>query len=167
MIARALGAVMLVAFAACDPVNSDAIAALGGETPGVRQGPMHRPGQPCLLCHDGQIGDPPAFSVAGTVFEIPAGDIGVDSATVTLVDSANSTYHALTNSAGNFYATPDEWSPTFPIVSVSVVDSSGLKAVMQSQIGRDGACAGCHVSPAGPASPGHISMMADDGGVLP
>jgi len=167
MRSRVLAALALVSLVACDPVNSGAIDALGGETPGVRQGPLHRPGQPCLLCHDGQIGDPPAFSVAGTVFEIPAGSIGVDSATVSLVDSVNSRYFAITNSAGNFYATPAEWTPTFPIVSVSVVDSAGLKVSMQSQIGRDGACAGCHFDPAGPASPGHISMMADDGGVLP
>ena len=59
----------LVALAACDPVHGDAISALGPEAPDVRQGPLHRPGQPCLLCHDGALGDPQRFTIAGTVFE--------------------------------------------------------------------------------------------------
>ena len=36
-----------------DPVQSEAVADLGGEAPGVAPGPLHRPGQPCLVCHDG------------------------------------------------------------------------------------------------------------------
>ena len=52
-----------------DPVHDQEVAALGGEAPGVPQGPLHRPGQPCNVCHGG-IG--PAnlrFSVAGTVYQ--------------------------------------------------------------------------------------------------
>jgi hypothetical protein len=158
---------LALVLAACDPVNEDAIAGLGGEAPGVRQGPLHRPGQPCLLCHDGQVGDPPAFSVAGTLFETPGALVGADLATVSLTDSADGGYRATTNTAGNFYVTPGEWTPTFPITIISVVDTAGVKATMHSEVGRDGACASCHVDPAGPASPGHVSMSAADGGPLP
>lgn len=54
-------AFVVILAAACDPVRSDAVAALGGEAPGVPHGPTHRPGQPCLLGHSN-------FAVAGTVF---------------------------------------------------------------------------------------------------
>ena len=61
-------AALLVLLLSCDPVHDDAVSALGGETPGIPRGPLHRPGQPCLVCHDGASGDPAAFSMAGTVF---------------------------------------------------------------------------------------------------
>ena len=54
--------------ASCDPVHEQQKDALGGETPGVPKGPLHRPGQPCIVCHDGAFGDPPEFSIAGTIF---------------------------------------------------------------------------------------------------
>ena len=104
-----LGALTLVvAAAACDPVESDAIAALGGEAPGVRRGPLHRPGQPCLLCHDGAIGDPPAFSVAGTIYDDPVDLDGEDGVNVVVTDSLENTCTATTNEVGNFYLTPEE-----------------------------------------------------------
>jgi hypothetical protein len=151
--------------AACDPVQDGAIAALGGEAAGVRRGPLHRPGQPCLLCHDGALGDPPAFSVAGTVFDRPADTQGVSDATVSLTDANGSTYDAITNAAGNFYLTPAQWTPTFPVTVA--VTASGLRVVMHTDIGRDGSCASCHVDPAGPNSPGHVSIAPDDGGTPP
>jgi hypothetical protein len=153
--------------AACDPVRSDALNALPPEAPGVRNGPLHRPGQPCLLCHDGDLGDPPAFVVAGTVFEVPDTLVGADQATVALTDTVGNVYDTTTNAAGNFYVTPDQWSPTFPLVHVTVTGASGVVATMQSEVGRDGACASCHVDPAGPASPGHVSLSGPDGGALP
>src|ERR1700683_3328645 len=58
-LAMLVGALMV----GCNPVLDDAIADLGPEKPGVHPGPLHRPGQPCLLCHDGALGDPQAFSV--------------------------------------------------------------------------------------------------------
>jgi hypothetical protein len=156
----------LGALAACDPVVDDAIAALGGEAPGVRRGPLHRPGQPCLLCHDGAIGDPPAFSVAGTVFDRPSGTLGVNGATVSLSDANGSTFAATTNTAGNFYVVPSQWVPTFPM-KVTVSPGSGQTVTMQTDIGRDGACAACHVNPPGPSSPGQVVLALDDGGTPP
>src|ERR1019366_4307514 len=109
---------------ACHPVQDNAIAALGGEAPSVRRGPLHRPGQPCLLCHDGALGDPPAFSVAGTVFDRPSASQGVNGATVSLTDANDSGALAVTNSAGNFYVTPAQWTPTYP-VTVTVTPPQG------------------------------------------
>jgi hypothetical protein len=151
----------------CDPVEENAVDALGGEAPGVRRGPLHRPGQPCLLCHDGAIGDPPAFSVAGTVFDDPVDLDGANGATVVLTDSTGNTQSATTNAAGNFYLTPSDWSPTFPLTNVGVVSAQGSVVTMQSEIGRSGACATCHVAPAGPSSPGPVCLALEDGGVPP
>jgi hypothetical protein len=163
-----LALLLLLALAACDPVNRDAINALPGDAPGVRNGPLHRPGQPCLLCHDGQIGDPSEFSVAGTIFEHPGSLVAADNASVSLTDANGSSYSKTTNAAGNFYITPGEWSPVFPISNVSVLGRGArTPAIMLSDIGRDGACAGCHFDPAGPASSGHVSLSSDDGGTLP
>jgi hypothetical protein len=151
--------------AACDPVHASAVSALGGEAPGVRTGPLHRPGQPCLLCHDGALGDPPAFSVAGTVFQRPGDKTPVDGATVTLTDVDGSTYTAQTNAAGNFYVTPSQWTPHYPMIAR--IAASGLNVPMNTLIGTQGACNGCHVDPAGPTSPGHICLALDDGGTPP
>lgn len=152
-----------VVLAACDPVHEDAVSALGGEARGVRIGPLHRPGQPCIVCHDGALGDPPAFSVAGTIYQTETGAAAAASATVSLVDSAGRSYSATTNLAGNFYVTPSEFTPTYPMrVSVTY---GNVTVKMTSLVGRDGSCAGCHVDPAGPASPGKVFIPPD--GVAP
>lgn len=151
----------VAAVGACDPVHDDAIAALGGEAPGVRQGPLHRPGQPCGLCHDGALGDPPAFSVAGTIYVDEAATTAAKGAVVTLTDSKEQTYRATANEVGNFYVTPSEFLPAYPMkVSVTydrvVVD-------MSSEVGRGGSCAACHVKPAGPTSAGPVFIPSDGG----
>jgi hypothetical protein len=158
--------------ASCDPVLDDAIAALGPETPpGVRPGPLHRPGQPCLLCHDGAFGDPRAFSVAGTVYQVPSTLEPAAGATIILTDSTGSgpPQPPITNAAGNFYIQAQEWTPVFPL-QVVVQPSQGPPVYMWSQIegGSEvlgGACATCHKDPSGPDSPGHVSLTLDDGGV--
>ncbi len=147
--------VMAGAAASCNPVRENAIAALGGETPGVAAGPLHRPGQPCVLCHDGASGDPPAFSMAGTVFaggntlEPSVGSI------VTLLDADGTMVTATTNAAGNFYLTPDVFAPKYPVHVVSITQG-GVSVTMHSHIGGNGSCAGCHMDPPGPDSPGHV-----------
>jgi hypothetical protein len=35
---------------------------------------------------------------------------------------------------------------------------------MYGEVGRSSACATCHFDPAGPTSPGHITVQTDDGG---
>jgi hypothetical protein len=156
---------LTAAVVACDPVHQNEIDALGGNAPGVRNGPLHRPGQPCLVCHDGDIGDPKEFSVAGTVFQRPSDREPVDGAQVTLTGSDGTTFEAVTNAAGNFYVQPSQWTPTFPM-RTSVV-WQGEQVAMHTNVGRDGSCASCHVDPAGPSSPGHVYLMLDDGGAPP
>jgi len=160
-------ALVTLAIASCNPVQDDAIAALGGEAPGVRRGPLHRPGQPCLLCHDGALGDPPEFTVAGTIFALPSSQLPAVNVTVSMLDARGATYEATTNAAGNFYVTPDQWTPVFPITQVALKNAGGLPIYMQSEVGRSGSCAACHVDPAGPDSPGHVCVSLDDGGVPP
>jgi len=152
--------VALLALACADPVKNAEIAALGPEDPSVPRGELHRPGQPCLVCHDD-------FSVAGTIYHDDL-STAYDGATVTIVDSTGSQTTATTNSAGNFFVRKSDWQPTFPIGSfttdagsvtgVTVVgDDPSTSSLMLSQIGRDGSCASCHFG-SGPstASPGPV-----------
>ncbi len=156
------------ALGACDPVHTDDIAALGGETRGVPKGPLHRPGQPCTLCHDGALRDPPAFSVAGTIFQTPGAGIGASGIVVAMTDSAGTSYQApATNGAGNFYVTPRQWTPTYPIIQTVLVENGATVATMYSQISWSGSCAWCHSDPPSESSPGHVSLTLDDGGIPP
>lgn len=148
---------------ACDPVRDSSISALGGEAPGVPHGPLHRPGQPCLLCHDGSIGNPPGFSVAGTVYQNASDLQAANGAVVTLTDSQGHTFDATTNEAGNFYVLPHQYQPVYPMkVAVAY---GGTTVKMTADVGRDGSCAKCHFDPPGPASPGHVYIPP--GGVTP
>jgi hypothetical protein len=163
---------VLTALGSCDPVHDDAIAALGPEAPGVRRGPLHRPGQPCLLCHDGALRDPQRFTVAGTVYETSSGQVVSVGASVILTDANALRTQLPTNAAGNFYATPREYDPTFPI-QVTVTGPSGQTVYMRTlvegngTVEPNGGCASCHFNPQGPNSPGHVSITLDDGGTPP
>lgn len=152
---------LLVILVACgDPVASSERAALGPEDPSVPKGELHRPGQPCLVCHDD-------FSAAGTVYQ---DDLVTpfENATVTLVDSVGSSTTATTNSAGNFLVRKSDWKPTFPIgtytdsqgnavFGVTVVGSDPSNpAQMITQIGRDGGCNSCHRPDRTSTSPGPV-----------
>ena len=150
--------------AACDPVHSDKVASLGDEVPGVFPGPMHRGGQPCLECHDGNLGDPVEFSVAGTIYESAESKTPAAGATVMLTSSdGRPVFEKTTNEAGNFYMTPGEYKPSYPMkVRVTY---RGTTVSMVSSIGRGGSCGTCHSDPAGPASAGHIDIP--DGGIAP
>jgi hypothetical protein len=155
-----------LALAACDPVQDSKVASLGDEAPGVRKGPTHRPGQPCTWCHDGALFDPPAFSIAGTVFESPSNLVGVNGATITMTDSSGDTFQTTSNQVGNFYVTPDQWTPKFPIPT-TVVTYQQRKLTMYSQIGWSSSCAECHEEAVGPSSPGPVVLRLDDGGAPP
>jgi len=160
-----------LALTRCDPVHDDAKAALGPEAPGVPRGPLHRPGQPCLVCHDGDTGDPPRFTVGGTVFQtsgalLPA--IGVD---VHLKDVNGATADLQTNAAGNFYVTPGQYDPAFP-VTANVQGPDGTVRMWtliegNGTVEPNGGCASCHFDPAGADSPGHLCLRLEDGGTPP
>ena len=151
--------------AACDPVVDDAVDALGGEAGGVHPGPLHRPGQPCLLCHDGALTNPEEFSVAGTVFVQPDGSEPARGATVELKDADGSGYEVVTNRAGNFYLSPKRYDPRYPLEVK--VHWQGEITTMHTMIGREGSCAGCHSDPPGRDSPGPVYVRLEDGGVPP
>lgn len=142
-----------------NPAVDDKIAVLGGEQQGVPQGPFHRPGQPCTLCHSKYYGAKPEMSVAGTVFADLKSFNTVDNVDVVLTDAVGETRTATTNCIGNFFITKESWDPQFPIaaeIRYPVYDSAGnvtkddkdqiirkVKA-MGSWINRDGSCASCH-----------------------
>jgi len=163
-VARALLFLLLVSAAACtDPVREEAIAALGGEAAGVEPGPLHRPGQPCLVCHDG--GEVSAFSVAGTVYARAEGTVPVAKVTVELLDADARLFKAVTNCAGNFFVRPDQFQPRYPLWVTLAVGEERLD--MESPVFRDGSCASCHGDPKGPASAGHAYFLLDENPDLP
>jgi hypothetical protein len=146
-----------------DPVREQAVAALGGEDPGVEPGPLHRPGQPCLVCHD--AAGPSVFSLAGTVYARPEGRVPVAKVTVELIDADGQAFKAVTNCAGNFLVRPEDYTPRYPLwVTLAVGDQ---KIDMESPVFRDGSCASCHGDPKGPASAGHAYFLLDENPDLP
>lgn len=168
--------VVLAMFGGCslDPVQNGSIQALGDEDPAIPQGKYHRAGQPCVLCHSttGPASDKP-FAVAGTVFVDPFGRRGSKQTWVRVRDGENRQVCKTTNCKGNFFITDDEFGssfdgkagPAFPLL-VSVHRSlpgnpSGKFRAMQSHIGRDGSCAGCH-RPAPPAADGKAVVASFD-----
>ncbi|MEO7109201.1 MAG: hypothetical protein ABI183_02085, partial [Polyangiaceae bacterium] len=70
------------------------------------------------------------------------------------------------NEAGNFYITPGEWTPKYPM-TVTITAPSGNTVAMESLISRNGACSGCHVDPPSAVSPGRVAFTLEDGGTPP
>jgi hypothetical protein len=161
-------AIVLLVFAAlspacADPVHDMAVAALGPEDPNVPPGPLHRPGQPCVLCHDGTGPARFVLSVGGTVYEQQAADTPVMGATVVLFDSKNRQFAAETNCVGNFFVQPGEYAPDYPMYPQ--VHYQGLVASMRTHVGRDGSCATCHTGHPSPSSVDHVYLSAKSLGV--
>ncbi|MCK6586691.1 MAG: hypothetical protein L6Q76_03795 [Polyangiaceae bacterium] len=165
----ALGA----ALAGCgNPAVDARIEALGEEDPNVPEGPYHRPGQPCTLCHSVYGGEGPEITVGGTIFATPAKEPGklptaVEGAEVKLVDAEGEVKTVKTNCAGNFYLTKDEWNPSFPLqVEVrypapNAADQKKPAPPMSSRISRDGSCAGCQFGLPNQGSPGYVFCEED------
>src|SRR5579871_865846 len=107
----------LVAMSCGEPVRDQQIAALGGEDPNVPQGPDHRPGQPCVLCHsDGGPASKSPFAVGGTIYiSQTAGSAGAAGVQLKFVDAANGEPipNITTSASGNFYVRTSEW-PSSP-----------------------------------------------------
>ncbi len=136
-------------------VVDEKIADLGPEVSGVQPSEFHRPGQPCLLCHDEYLGRHPLMSVAGTIYAFPAdkNPVPVKGATVTLTDAFGDQHTVGTNCAGNFHITTDDWQPAFP-----------LRAEIEYPVpgSLDGTCAGCHVGAPNQGSPGWVTCAEAD-----
>jgi hypothetical protein len=166
-VAAGFACVAAAAIAGCQDATHDMeVAALGGENPSVPQGPLHRPGQPCLVCHGGSGPASQVFSVAGTVYlyEADTNQAGVG-ATVQLEDATGSAWHLTTNSAGNFFVLASDWTPTYPMSVPSVSQGSNMQ-FMSTLDNRAGSCASCHGLQPGPESVGpvYLAMPAPDGG---
>ncbi len=134
-----------------DPVFDAQIEALGDEIPGVDPGPLHRSGQPCVLCHSkyGPASDH-EFVVGGTVYESADEKTGpAPGVEVLIIDSGGGTpkFNPVTNEKGNFFVRRSDWfkTPSFPM-RVALA-RAGKSVAMASHIGRDGSCAGCHRPP--------------------
>jgi hypothetical protein len=155
---------VLVLLGACsDPVREQAIADLGGEARGVPEGPLHRPGQPCLACHDG--GEASRFSIAGTVYAREGSKVPLNEVTVRLVDAQGRRSSSVTNCAGNFFVRPAEFAFQYPLwVTLAVGDHT---IDMESPTFREGSCAACHGDPKGPASAGRVYFLLDEDADLP
>jgi hypothetical protein len=141
-----------------DPVRTQAIAALGPEAENVSRGPLHRPGQPCLVCHDS--GEASMFTVAGTVYARAATPAPLNGVTVQLIDSLGHQFNATSNCAGNFFVRPSEFVVSYPLWVTMAVGTESID--MESPVYRDGSCASCHTDPKGPASAGHVYLLLDE-----
>ncbi len=153
----------LLAIVSCaDPVRSAEQQALGPEDPGVPRGPTHRPGQPCLVCHDD-------FSLAGTVYYEDL-TTPFNGATVSFIDAQGNQFQATTNEVGNFFVKKSDFTPVFPIgtytdgngntvygVTVTGTDPNNI-AQMVTHLGRDGSCNACHQSTPSATSPGPVYL---------
>jgi len=157
---HAFVAVALAAAACGDPVRDAAVEALGPEDPAVRPGPLHRPGQPCLLCHvaGGAAGER-RYSVAGTVYRDPDSMMPLADVEVWLIDSRGRQVLARSNCAGNFYLRSSQFLPVFPLWVT--LRHAGLVIDMESPMRADGSCATCHTDPRAPSSAGHVYVTDD------
>jgi hypothetical protein len=121
------------------------------------EGPTHRPGQPCLVCH-GEAYHPgdELFVLAGTVYRRAGDDVGLRGAEVEVIADDGETFTVRTNRAGNFLVSvgevdrdrlDDGWlglarAPVFPLRVA--VRADGVEQRMRNVIHREGSCAHCH-----------------------
>jgi hypothetical protein len=142
-----------------DPQHTLAVAALGPEDPKVPPGPLHRPGQPCMLCHDlGQEGT--AFNLAGTLFRDNLSGTPLTDADVLLIDSAANRFTAHTNCVGNFYVGVSQFEPVWPFWVT--IQQGANNSAMGSPVHRERSCAACHFNPTGPRTAGQVYLTSDD-----
>jgi mono/diheme cytochrome c family protein len=141
-----------------DPVRDDATAALGPENPGVQEGPLHRPGQPCVLCHSDEGGAPP-FTLGGTIYIVGDSPRPADGIDVLIVDRDNVTFRAVSNCAGNFFVRTEEFTPDYPIWLT--LRGGNVTRDMDSPVYREGSCAACHRDRVGPDSSGRVYLIED------
>ena len=160
---------VVVGGASCrDPVLDDRINNLGKETANIPVGEFHRAGQACTACHvEGGPASDSAFTMAGTVFAQPARLVGVSGAEVRMVDAEGSKHIAKTNCVGNFFVKAsgaDGWQPKFPVLVE--IEKSNVRRRMNTVIGRESSCAGCHVSTVDVGDPlsqvPHIYLFGSD-----
>lgn len=139
-----------------DPLHDQTVEALGPEVSGVPAGPLHRPGQPCVLCHDGRGPGNMVLSLAGTIYQVKDQPEPLVDAVVHVADSGGRRSVAGTNCAGNFFIQSADFEPQFP--AWVWVEFGGALVPMNSPIFREGSCAVCHADPAGSRSAGQVFL---------
>jgi hypothetical protein len=150
-------------FVTGDPVHQSQVDSLGPEKPGIPRGPYHRAGQPCTVCHSTEGPASSVFVLAGTVFSSKTTSasqpnlVGVQGVGVGIVDDDGAEFLATTNCVGNFYVSPGDFNPAFPVL-VNVSKAGAGVATMITHIGRAGSCASCHADPPGSSQPGHVYL---------
>jgi hypothetical protein len=144
------GLVPIVESCSIDPVHDQEVVDLGGEIDTIPVGEYHRAGQPCTVCHGPEGPAATQFSMAGTIFDSSGSLVGLGNVQVLLVDALGTSppQNPLTNCVGNFFISPDVWTPSYPVLVG--LQSGKIKTSMTTQISRASSCAECHV--AGPAS---------------
>jgi hypothetical protein len=159
LLAMAAFAPVAISCLGSDPVHDAEVTALGGEVDGIPVGQYHRAGQPCTVCHGPQGPASTQFSLAGTVFNAPGSLVGIDKAQVLLIDASGSspTSSIETNCVGNFFVSPDLWTPAFPVLVG--LQSGTVKTQMTTQISRATSCAECHADPPGLSAVGHVYLQ--------
>lgn len=141
-----------------DPSRDAVFESLGPEPPGVPPGPLHRPGQPCLVCH-GEAPGISVFSVAGTVYKDRASLAPLGEVEIALVDVKGRTFKAKSNCAGNFFIRPAQFEPAYPLwVTLRL---GQVTTEMESPIFRAGACATCHSGTPASDSAGAVVLLED------
>jgi hypothetical protein len=145
--------------AACaDPVLDEKIAALGPESP-EGPGPNHRPGQPCVICHNPAGSAKSHFAFAGTIYRDKGGKVPLGDVEVILTDARGSKFVGKSNCSGNVYFPIARTTAAFP---VWVSMKKGAHTVnMESAIFREPDCAVCHSEPESPASAGAVFLTED------
>jgi cytochrome c553 len=158
--------VSAVASSCADPVHDELVTSLGPEDPSIPQGEYHRAGQPCTACHGGEGPAKTQFSLAGTIFWSggvsvnSSSVVGVNDATVSVVDSLDTRTYIQTNCVGNFFVRQGDYVPAFPIlVGVYAGPNNQYAATMGTQISRATSCAECHFDPVNYNAVGHIFMQ--------
>jgi hypothetical protein len=154
MLSALLAAAALLGACHPDPVHSDKVAAQGPEDPGIPTGPLHRAGQPCLVCHGDAGPASMVMSFAGTLYQDSKSRKPLEGAIVQVFDSAGHKTATATNCMGNFFIQKRSFDPVWP--AWVQVQYAGQPVQMNSPIFRDGSCADCHHDPPSRASAGHV-----------
>lgn len=151
-----------------------ACSASGDDSDGVgfEVGATMLPGDNCRSCHGAPASDYPSapnWTVAGTVFEGPTSDVGLQGVIVHIRDAAGRTEQLLTNEVGNFHTLTE-----FEVPYWVALEREGVRVAMPAPP-PSGGCNACHAaSPVGDA-PGRLyvpqngsypSLAECDGAIL-
>jgi hypothetical protein len=159
---RALAATaLLFGLAGCtDPTLEAQADALGPEPGPYEEGPLHRAGQPCTVCHAKGGRGEPRFDLAGTVYELPESKEGLPGVTVRLFDGQGRQQSLTTNSVGSFFLEEGELELEFPLWVR--LEHGETTVTMTTPIWRERSCATCHRNPASPNRRWQVYLREDE-----